>query len=66
MKKNYKLPRMRAVEIKESNLLSDSETDAVKPMLIDMNDYDTYKDTPRNSSSDVDVNWNGVGTGSDF
>lgn len=64
MKKNYKLPRMRAVEIKESSLLSDSETDAVKPMLIDMNDYDTYQDTPRNVSSGKE--WDGNGTGSDF
>lgn len=64
MKKNYKLPRMRAVEIKESDMLCTSENDEVKPTLIDMNDYDTYKDTPRNASSGV--KWDGVGTGSDF
>lgn len=62
MKKNYKHPRMRAVEIKASRLLSGSETDAVKHMRINMNDYSTYEDKPRSNS----VDWNGVGTGSDF
>ena len=62
MKKNYKLPRMRAVEIKESDMLCTSETDAVKTMRINMNDYGTYEDKPRSNS----VDWNGVGTGSDF
>lgn len=62
MKKNYKLPRMRAVEIKESDMLCTSENDEVKPTLIDMNDYSTYEDKPRSNS----VDWNGVGTGSDF
>ena len=60
MKKNYKNPRMRAVELKASNLLSDSTT----PMNVELNDYSTYEDTPRTPSSSVD--WSGTGTGSDF
>lgn len=65
MKKNYKLPRMRAVEIKESDMLCISEK--TTPMSVELNDYNTYQEpiqgqeTPSNS-----VNWNGVGTGSDF
>lgn len=65
MKKNYKLPRMRAVEIKESSLLSVS--DKPTPMSVELNDYNTYQEpiqgqeAPSNS-----VDWNGVGTGSDF
>lgn len=59
MKKNYKLPRMRAVEIKESDMLcSTGEVNVI------MNDYDTYEDKPRNVSSGV--KWDGEGTGSDF
>lgn len=62
MKKNYKLPRMRAVEIKESDMLCSTGEVKVK-----MNDYNTYQEpiqgqeAPSNS-----VNWDGVGTGSDF
>lgn len=62
MKKNYKLPRMRAVEIKASDMLCTSEKPT--PMSVELNDYSTYEDTPRNSSSGV--KWDGVGTGSDF
>lgn len=57
MKKNYKLPRMRAVEIKASSLLSGSgEDDNVRSMSIELKDYDTY------GASGEQVQ----GTGSDF
>lgn len=41
MKKNYKLPRMRAVEIKESDMLCN--TGAVKSMKVELNDYSTHE-----------------------
>lgn len=59
MKKNYKLPRMRAVEIKASSLLSDSDV-----MRIHMDDYSTYNKSTRTNPNAV--NWDGEGTGSDF
>lgn len=58
MKKNYKLPRMRAVEIKESDMLcSTGEVPSkASTMSIEMKDYDTY------GASEEPVQ----GTGSDF
>lgn len=62
MKKNYKHPRMRAVEIKASSLLSGSgEDDNVSSMSIELDSYDTYTEPiqPRSGNSVQ-------GTGSDF
>lgn len=63
MKKRYFLPQQKIVELDEEEMLNTSPGE-VKPMSIELNDYSTYEDTPRTPSSDV--NWNGVGTGSDF
>lgn len=65
MKSKYQYPWLKVVEINESSMLCTSGEEP-ESMKVQLNDYDTYEDksTPRNSSSAVD--WNGVGTGSDF
>lgn len=64
MKKNYKLPRMRAVKIKESDMLCN--TGAVKPMKVELNNYSTFEETKIDRTSSDAVDWTGEGTGSDF
>ena len=60
MKKNYKHPRMRAVEIKASSLLSGSGKE-VQSMSIELDSYDTYTE-PIQPGTGNSVQ----GTGSDF
>lgn len=65
MKSKYQYPWLKVVEINESSMLCTSgEDDKTKPMQVELNDYSTYEDTHRDPSSGVD--WDGVGTGSDF
>lgn len=63
MKKKYMFPRQIVVETNEQEMLCISQEVAPKSMKVDFSDYDTYQDTPRTPNA---VNWDGVGTGSDF
>lgn len=64
MKKKYMFPRQIVVETNEQEMLCISKDEvAPKSMKVDFSDYDTYQDTPRTPNA---VNWDGVGTGSDF
>lgn len=67
MKNNYLLPRQNVVEIDEEEMLCTSpQGDTPTPLKVGLSDYGTYeeKSTPRKDPNSVD--WDGVGTGSDF
>ena len=62
MRKKYLLPQQKIVEIEEE----ESFCQTSGSMKVVMKDYETYEDesTPRTDPNSV--NWDGVGTGSDF
>lgn len=64
MKRNYMLPRQSVVEIDERGVLCEGSNTDTQRMKVELKDYDTYeeKSTPRTTT----VDWDGVGTGSDF
>lgn len=49
MKRVYRRPWIKAVEIKQCNMVCTSEDDEVKSMSIELNDYSTYSGTGINS-----------------
>lgn len=62
MKKSYRRPWLKVVELNENDMVCTSGTSTSK-MYIEMKDYDTYEENPNQSRS---IWTNNDGTGSDF